>query len=466
MRVRDAILAGALTASCGCERAPPPPSTAPPPPGPPPAQTQAPPQQAQPAQAPAPAAQPAAAPAPAAQQAPPPAQAAKPPERKNPFKAPEHFNELQRLYAEATAAIAAGDKAKALDLLDDVLALEQGHRLASRDKARLLRGMGRYDEALAAISEGLKITADDTYLLEEKAWILLEKGETKAALSVVDGALKSDLPLPGLRYQRAVIRTVLSDKEGALAALEDALEHGFLGHSIMEAEKRFEPIRREKRFEAVLDKIRDTLARSQAAAVAFQAHEEDRPLPEVWAADYREQIETLVGNVSRGKGEDLEIDLTDVDGKPLRVADHKGKVVFVQVWGAWSEACRKMIPEILRLKEEYKDKGVVVLSLCYEPAAVPGEEQEVVLNVKAFQRENKFDVPCAVIDKEYSALKLYVSGYPVTLLFGKEGKMHLRSYGFKAYHVLRGMADILLGTAGAKDAALRDLDREKAPEKR
>jgi thiol-disulfide isomerase/thioredoxin len=49
-----------------------------------------------------------------------------------------------------------------------------------------------------------------------------------------------------------------------------------------------------------------------------------------------------------------EIDGTDMDGKPLRLSDYKGKVVVLVFWGTWCGPCMALVPQerdlVARLK--------------------------------------------------------------------------------------------------------------------
>ncbi|MDQ0992351.1 TlpA disulfide reductase family protein [Streptomyces sp. V3I7] len=47
-----------------------------------------------------------------------------------------------------------------------------------------------------------------------------------------------------------------------------------------------------------------------------------------------------------------------IDGKTLDVADYKGKVVVLNVWGSWCGPCRAEAPYFAKVSKEYRDKGV------------------------------------------------------------------------------------------------------------
>lgn len=53
---------------------------------------------------------------------------------------------------------------------------------------------------------------------------------------------------------------------------------------------------------------------------------------------------------------------TTPDGKTVKLADFKGKVVVVDVWATWCGPCRAQTPHLKKLEEEMKGKDVVFVS--------------------------------------------------------------------------------------------------------
>ncbi|WP_186785565.1 TlpA disulfide reductase family protein [Streptomyces misionensis] len=47
-----------------------------------------------------------------------------------------------------------------------------------------------------------------------------------------------------------------------------------------------------------------------------------------------------------------------IDGKVLNVADYKGKVVVVNVWGSWCGPCREEAQYFAKVSKQYEGKGV------------------------------------------------------------------------------------------------------------
>ena len=62
---------------------------------------------------------------------------------------------------------------------------------------------------------------------------------------------------------------------------------------------------------------------------------------------------------------DFSFNLIDT-GQPAALSDYKGKVVLVNFWATWCPPCLDEMPALNRLYNEYKDEGLVVLTLSDE----------------------------------------------------------------------------------------------------
>ena len=53
----------------------------------------------------------------------------------------------------------------------------------------------------------------------------------------------------------------------------------------------------------------------------------------------------------------------DLEGNGISLADQKGKFVYIDVWATWCGPCRREIPHLEKLQEEYKDADIAFMSV-------------------------------------------------------------------------------------------------------
>ena len=75
------------------------------------------------------------------------------------------------------------------------------------------------------------------------------------------------------------------------------------------------------------------------------------------------------------------------DGKPVRLSDHRGKVVLVDFWATWCQPCQKTIPHMLELRKELGPERVEFIGVSVDNKA------ELV---KPFVEKHKISYPVVV----------------------------------------------------------------------
>ena len=55
--------------------------------------------------------------------------------------------------------------------------------------------------------------------------------------------------------------------------------------------------------------------------------------------------------------------LTDLAGKPIRLADLRGKAVWINFWATWCPPCQAEVPILRSVSEQYRDRGLVLIAV-------------------------------------------------------------------------------------------------------
>jgi cytochrome c biogenesis protein CcmG/thiol:disulfide interchange protein DsbE len=62
--------------------------------------------------------------------------------------------------------------------------------------------------------------------------------------------------------------------------------------------------------------------------------------------------------------------LTDLDGQPVRLADLRGKAVWINFWASWCPPCQSETPVIRDLAQRYASRGLVVIGISVQETSL------------------------------------------------------------------------------------------------
>ena len=106
----------------------------------------------------------------------------------------------------------------------------------------------------------------------------------------------------------------------------------------------------------------------------------------------------------------------EYEGKVTKLSDYvgKGKYVLVDFWASWCGPCRAEIPNLIKVYEQYKEKGLVVLGV-----AVNDKPEDTL---KAIEKD-KITYPQILNSQNIAAETYDFNSIPTIYLFGPDGRV-------------------------------------------
>jgi cytochrome c biogenesis protein CcmG, thiol:disulfide interchange protein DsbE len=105
--------------------------------------------------------------------------------------------------------------------------------------------------------------------------------------------------------------------------------------------------------------------------------------------------------------------LTDLSGRPVRLADLRGKAVWINFWASWCPPCQSETPVIRDLSERYADRGLVVIGISVQETSLA--------DIQAYATRYQLGYTIAA-DLSGNIFRLYrPPGLPTQVFIGPEG---------------------------------------------
>ena len=109
--------------------------------------------------------------------------------------------------------------------------------------------------------------------------------------------------------------------------------------------------------------------------------------------------------------------LMELGGKTWTLKEQRGKVVVLNFWATWCPPCRKEMPDLETLYQQFKDQGLVIL-------AISDEDSD---KVKPFIKQQKVTYPI-LLDPGRKVNELFqIEGIPKTFVYDRTGKLVAQS---------------------------------------
>jgi peroxiredoxin len=79
------------------------------------------------------------------------------------------------------------------------------------------------------------------------------------------------------------------------------------------------------------------------------------PIPGLRVGDLAPELE--------GESADGHVVLTDLHGAPIRLADLRGKAVWINFWASWCPPCQFETPTVRSIDKRFRDRGLVIIAI-------------------------------------------------------------------------------------------------------
>jgi thiol-disulfide isomerase/thioredoxin len=109
-----------------------------------------------------------------------------------------------------------------------------------------------------------------------------------------------------------------------------------------------------------------------------------------------------------------DVSYIDTDGTAYTTKSLAGKVVVVNFWATWCKPCLKEIPDLSKIYERYKAKGLVMLGVMTDDP-----DHNALLN---FRSDNEMTYPVVRANSDIMISYSYPGALPTTFVFDRGGK--------------------------------------------
>lgn len=113
------------------------------------------------------------------------------------------------------------------------------------------------------------------------------------------------------------------------------------------------------------------------------------------------------------------------DGRNINFDSFREEVTLINFWATWCAPCKKELPDLIAISEEFASKGVKIIGISTDKGT------NAISEVSDFVRENKVTYLNIVDNGELQSSFGNIRGIPTTFLINKEGKIVERIVGIR-----------------------------------
>ena len=119
-------------------------------------------------------------------------------------------------------------------------------------------------------------------------------------------------------------------------------------------------------------------------------------------------------------------ELPAAGGGTVRLADLRGKVVFLNFWATWCEPCKEEMPALEALYRQFRERGLVVVAV--------SQDRGGAAVVNPYLRRMALSFPVGLDPRGDLAREYAVWALPATFIIDREGTVAFAAQGPRAWN--------------------------------
>lgn len=120
-----------------------------------------------------------------------------------------------------------------------------------------------------------------------------------------------------------------------------------------------------------------------------------------------------VSAVAQSAPQPASLRLKNINGRWVNLTNYKGKVVLINFWATWCPPCRQEIPDLIKMQQRYRNKGLQIVGITYPP--------QKISEVRRFARKLRMNYPVAIGTKATKSQFTSSETLPVTIVIDRNG---------------------------------------------
>lgn len=107
------------------------------------------------------------------------------------------------------------------------------------------------------------------------------------------------------------------------------------------------------------------------------------------------------------------LELPDLDGRPWKLAEQRGRVVVLNFWATWCPPCREEMPSLELMAQRHEADGLLVMAVNFKEGGT---------TIRRFMEQEAMSLP-VLRDADGAAARAFGARvFPSTVLIGRDGR--------------------------------------------